>query len=68
MYDERIHVACLLTETSDAISALLGGAEFELKQRLVLCADNAEVVGHVVRVRKGTGRRGSNFEGSGLLP
>lgn len=31
VYDERIHEASLLTETGDAISTLLGRAEFELE-------------------------------------
>lgn len=47
MNDERVHVACLLTETGDTISALLGSAKFELEQRLVSGADDAEVVRHV---------------------
>ena len=46
MDDERVHMACLLTETGNAIAALLGGAEFELEERLVLGAYYAEVVGH----------------------
>ena len=46
VYDERVHVACFLTEAGDAIPALLGSAEFELEQRLVSGADDAEVVGH----------------------
>ena len=44
--DEWVHVAGLLTEAGDTISALLGSAEFELEQRLVSRADDAEVVGH----------------------
>ena len=46
MDDERVHMACLLTEAGNAIAALLGGAEFELEERLVLGAYYAEVVGH----------------------
>ena len=60
-------MACLLTETSDAIPALLGRAKFELKQRLIVCADDAEVIGHVVRLSKETGGKISGLEGSGLL-
>lgn len=51
VYDERVHVAGFLTEAGDTISALLGGAEFELEQRLVSRADDAEVVGHSARFR-----------------
>ena len=51
VYDEWIHVAGLLTEAGDAISALLGSAEFELEQRLVSRADDAEVVGHFSRFK-----------------
>lgn len=47
-------MARLLAETGNAISALLGGAEFELEEWLVSRADYAEIVGHVVRFRKGT--------------
>lgn len=58
MHDERVHMARLLGETSNAISALLGGAEFKLEEWLVSRADDAEVVGHVVRLRKATGESG----------
>ena len=68
MHDERIHVARLRAETGNAISALLGGAEFELEERLVSRAYDAEVVGHVVRVKRATGKSGSEGQESGLLP
>ena len=56
VHDEGIHVACLLGETGNAISSLLGGAKFKLEEWLVSGADNAEIVGHVVRLRKATGK------------
>lgn len=68
MYDERVHMSCLLSESGDTISALLGSAKLELKERLVPRADNAEVVGHVVRLRKETAESGWDGKGSGLLP
>lgn len=60
MHDERVHMARLRAETGNAISALLGGAEFELEEWLVLRADDAEVVGHCIRVRKATGKIGKS--------
>lgn len=60
MDDERVHMARLLTETGDTISALLGSAKFELEQRLVLGANNAEVVGHSVRINKEADKSGSD--------
>ena len=68
MDDERIHMACLLTETGDAISALLGSAKFELKQWLVSRADNAEVVGHVASLRTGNSTSGLDQKRAGPLP
>lgn len=38
-----------LAEAWDAISALLGGTEFDLEGRLVAGIDNAEVVGHRIK-------------------
>ena len=68
VYDERVHVASLWAETGDAISALLGSAEFELEQRLVSRADYAEVVGHAVRLTEETRKSGSEWQGPSLLP
>ena len=62
VYDEGVHMACLLTETGDAISALLGSAELELEQRLVSGANDAEVVGHFVRIRREDGKSGSDWK------
>ena len=61
MHDERVHMARLLTKTGDAVSALLGSAELELEQRLVSRANDAEVVGHFVRVRTEDGKSGSDW-------
>ncbi len=61
-------MACFRAEPGDAISALLGGAKFELKQRLVSCSDDAEVVGHVVQLRMETRKSESDCKGSGLPP
>lgn len=68
MHDKRVHMAGLLTETGDAISALLGSAEFELEHRLVSRADNAEVVRHIIRLKKETGKSAPNWQEPGLLP
>ena len=68
VYDEWVHVACFLTEAGDAIAALLGGAEFELEYRLVSRADYTEIVGHVARLRKGTGEGDADSKLSGLMP
>ena len=67
MDDERVHMACLLTETGDAISALLGSAKFELKHGLVSRSDNAEVIGHDVHLGKENGKRSPGWKGSGML-
>ena len=52
MDDERVHVPGFLIEAGDAVPALLGRAEFELEQRLVSGADDAEVIGHLARLLK----------------
>jgi len=44
MYNVGIHVPGFLAEAGNAIAALFGGAEFELKERLVSRAHYAEVV------------------------
>lgn len=44
--DEWVHMTSLLTESSNTIAALLGGAEFKLEEGLVPCTDDAEIVGH----------------------
>ena len=46
MYDERIHLPCLCWKPRDSIPALLRGTEFELEERIVFCANDAEVVRH----------------------
>ena len=46
VHNERIHLPCLHAEPSNAVTSLFRSAEFELKQRIVTCADDAEVVGH----------------------
>lgn len=46
VHDERVHVAGFGAKTRDAITALLRGAEFELEERVVFGADDAEVVRH----------------------
>ena len=47
VYDERIHLTCFHSETSDTIAALFRGAEFELEEWFVIGVDNAEIVGHL---------------------
>lgn len=46
VHDEGIHTAGLGAEASNAVTALLGGAEFELEEWIVFGADDAEIVGH----------------------
>lgn len=60
MYDERVHVAGLVAEAGQAVAALLRGAELVLEERVVFCADYAEVVGHVLSVGRGAELRGRN--------
>lgn len=47
MHDELVHVPSILSESSDAICALLRSAKLVLKQRVVLSTNNAKVVGHL---------------------
>lgn len=49
MHDEGVHLPCLCWEPRDSIPALLGGSEFKLEEGIVLCANDAEVVGHCGR-------------------
>lgn len=44
VHDERVHMPRFLTEACDAITALFGGTEFELEERLVVGVYYAEVV------------------------
>lgn len=46
MKNELVQVSDLVGEARLAIAALLGGTEFVFKERVVLCADNGEVVAH----------------------
>lgn len=46
MDDELVHVAGLVAEARQAVASLLRGAEFILEERVVLGADDGEVVGH----------------------
>ena len=46
MDDELVHMSCFLAEVREAIAALLGRAELMLEERVVLCADYGEVIGH----------------------
>lgn len=46
--DELIHVARLFAEARHAIAALLGGAKFVFEEGGVFCADDGEVVGHLM--------------------
>lgn len=46
MQDEWIQPAGFLAESGNTITALLRGAKFEFKQRIILCADDTEVIGH----------------------
>jgi len=50
MHDEGVHVTSFLTEASNAITTLLGGAELKLEERLVSGADDTEIVGHCCKV------------------
>lgn len=49
VHEEGVQISGFLAEAGDAISALLGGAEFDLEGRLVAGVDNAEVVGHCIK-------------------
>lgn len=44
VHDEWVHVSCFLAKACDAITALLGGAEFELEEGLVVGVYDAEIV------------------------
>lgn len=59
MDDELVQVPRLLAEARLAVAALLAGAELVLEQRVVLRANDGEVVGHggVIRATSGGGRR-----------
>ena len=46
VHDERVHVAGFGAEAGDAITTLLGSAEFELEEHVVFGADDTEVVRH----------------------
>lgn len=50
--DEGVHTAGLGAEAGHAVAALLRGAEFELEERIVLGADDAEIVGHYYHEKK----------------
>lgn len=52
MHDELVHVSLLFAEAGDAITASFRGAEFDFKERVVLCSYYREVEGH----REGGGR------------
>lgn len=59
MQDELVEVPHLLGETRLPVAALLGGAELILEERVVLRADDGEVVAHGAGVViGGAGRRG----------
>lgn len=47
MHDEGVHLPCFGAEASNAITALLRGAEFELEEWVITRTDDAEVVGHI---------------------
>lgn len=47
MQDELVQMTSLVAETGLAVAALLGGAEFVLEERIVLGADDGEVIRHV---------------------
>lgn len=49
MYDELVHVLCLVAESCGAIAAGFGGAELQLEERVVARADDGEVVGHAAQ-------------------
>ena len=44
MQNKRVHAAGFGAEAGDTISALFGSAEFELEQRVIFGADDAEVI------------------------
>lgn len=46
MDNKLIHMPRLLCEPSNAITTLLGSTEFVFEERVILCADYGEVVGH----------------------
>lgn len=52
VHDEGVHTAGLGAETGHAVAALLRGAEFKLEERIVLGADDAEIVGHYREKKK----------------
>jgi hypothetical protein len=47
MYNELVHVSCLLSELGRAIAAGFRSAKLVLEERIVLRADDGEVVRHV---------------------
>lgn len=46
VHDEGVHPPCFGAESGDTIAALLGGAEFELKQRIIFGAYDAKIIRH----------------------
>ena len=46
VHDEWVHPSGFGAEAGDAITALLGGTEFELEKRTVFRADDAEIIRH----------------------
>lgn len=48
MQDELVQMASLVAEAGLAVAALLGRAEFVLEERVVLGADDGEVIRHLL--------------------
>jgi hypothetical protein len=46
MYNELVHMCCLLSELGCAITARFGSAKLMLEQRVILRANDSEVVRH----------------------
>lgn len=44
VHNKRVHAAGFGAEAGNTISALFGSAKFDLEQRVIFCADDAEVI------------------------
>lgn len=47
VHDELVHVSCFITEACNAITTAFCGAELQFEERIVACADDGEIVGHI---------------------